>query len=539
MFIKPTKSKNFTYAQLVESYRDEEGKNRHRVIFNLGRVEDNPSLLRIGQRLVELASGKKVCSIEDLQGEEVLGWGHVIYKKLWQEYELDRILKYVSEKTKIAYDLPNTVFRMVVQHLLDPCSKLKTYSKQQESVGLEEVELNHLYRALDVLQQHKEEIEKEIFHNSRTLFNMEVDIVYYDVTTFYFESTKNDGELKEFGYSKDGKLNRVQVVMGLFVDTEGRPIGYELFKGNVFDSKTLKKSLETLSERFSIRKVVIVADRGMNSKENLKMIKDKGFGYVFASKLRSMPQQVIEQVLDQEGYIRINEEEGSFKYKVLEYDNKLTKGKGGLEERLIVTYSDKRARKDAADRQRMLDKASKLLAQPSKIDAANKRGGKKYLKQINADNARWVLDKDAIDKSSRLDGYYAIQTSEKKVDPRTILSKHHDLWKIEESFRIMKSNLEVRPMFHWTPRRIKGHFVVCFLAFLVQRELEFRMRKKGIHTSTQEIQRAINSLKVMKFSHGEQSYYMKAKSLPLASKILSLMKITQPDKVTPQEELPL
>jgi transposase len=250
--------------------------------------------------------------------------------------------------------------------------------------------------------------------------------------------------------------------MGLFVDCEGRPIGYELFKGNVFDGKTLEKSLEMLKERFKIRRVIVVADRGINSKSNLLKLKSLGYGYIVASRLKSMSKEIIEEALSDKDYIEVSDEE--FKYKVLNYSNKVNGEE--LPERLIVTYSGKRARKDRADRNRILEKTRKLLKDPSKIDASNKRGGKKFIKFTG--KKKWELDREAIKSSERFDGYYAIQTSETNVGPREILEKHHGLWKIEESFRIMKSNLEVRPIFHWTEKRIRGHFVLCFLAFLLE-----------------------------------------------------------------------
>jgi transposase len=350
---------------------------------------------------------------------------------------------------------------MVIQHLLDPCSKLKTYEKQENFLGLDEVDLNSLYRSLDLLADNKEKIEEDLFFRNRNLFNMEIDVAYYDVTTFYFESVKQN-ELKDFGFSKDCKFNQVQVVMGLFVDCEGRPIGYELFKGNVFDGKTLEKSLEMLKERFKIRRVIVVADRGINSKSNLLKLKSLGYGYIVASRLKSMSKEIIEEALSDKDYIEVSDEE--FKYKVLNYSNKVNREE--LPERLIVTYSGKRARKDRADRNRILEKTRKLLKDPSKIDASNKRGGKKFIKFTG--KKKWELDREAIKSSERFDGYYAIQTSETNVSPREILVKHHGLWKIEESFRIMKSNLEVRPIFHWTEKRIRGHFVLCFLAFLLE-----------------------------------------------------------------------
>ena len=475
-------------------------------------------------------SGSECVDLSCLEGEDVLNWGYAVYKRLWKEFDLEKIMNKIISKTKEKFSLNDSVFHMVIQHLLDPCSKLKTYEKQENFLGLDEVDLNSLYRSLDLLADNKEKIEEDLFFRNRNLFNMEIDVAYYDVTTFYFESVKQN-ELKDFGFSKDCKFNQVQVVMGLFVDCEGRPIGYELFKGNVFDGKTLEKSLEMLKERFKIRRVIVVADRGINSKSNLLKLKSLGYGYIVASRLKSMSKEIIEEALSDKDYIEVSDEE--FKYKVLNYSNKVNREE--LPERLIVTYSGKRARKDRADRNRILEKTRKLLKDPSKIDASNKRGGKKFIKFTG--KKKWELDREAIKSSERFDGYYAIQTSETNVSPREILEKHHGLWKIEESFRIMKSNLEVKPIFHWTEKRIRGHFVLCFLAFLLERELEFRLKSKEIKASPNKIRDSLNSLKMVKLNHKGEQLYLKIKGDPLSNKILSTMGMASPKNVSKPNEL--
>ena len=286
----------------------------------------------------------------------------------------------------------------------------------------------------------------------------------------------------------------------------------------------MEKSLEMLKERFKIRRVIVVADRGINSKSNLLKLKSLGYGYIVASRQKSMSKEIIEEALSDKDYIEVSDEE--FKYKVLNYSNKVNREE--LPERLIVTCSGKRARKDRADRNRILEKTRKLLKDPSKIDASNKRGGKKFIKFTG--KKKWELDREAIKSSERFDGYYAIQTSETNVSPREILEKHHGLWKIEESFRIMKSNLEVKPIFHWTEKRIRGHFVLCFLAFLLERELEFRLKSKEIKASPNKIRDSLNSLKMVKLNHKGEQLYLKIKGDSLSNKILSTMGMVSPKK---------
>ncbi|MEW5897974.1 MAG: IS1634 family transposase [Bacillota bacterium] len=208
---------------------------------------------------------------------------------------------------------------MAVQHLLEPRSKLATYHHQDRYVQLPPVDLNHLYRSLDILWEQKETLEEYLFFKNRHLFNLKVDVVFYDVTTFHFESVKAD-TLKDFGYSKAGKFKEVQVVLGLLIDCEGRPIGYELFPGSTFEGNTLDTALEKLEQRFGIRRVIIVADRGLNSKFNLKRIVEKGYGYIVASRIKNMPKKIQEEILNSTGYAELDPEE-KICYKVMDYTN--------------------------------------------------------------------------------------------------------------------------------------------------------------------------------------------------------------------------
>jgi len=420
---------------------------------------------------------------------------------------------------------------MGVQHLLDPKSKLSTYSHQNRYIGLKEIKLQHLYRSLDLLSESKEILEEEIFYQNRYLFNMQVDVVFYDVTTFAFESVRKDS-LRDFGFSKDAKFKEVQVVMGLLIDREGRPIGYELFSGNTFEGKTLEVSLDKLKKRFTIGKVIIVADRGINSKINLMHIKDKGYDYIFASRIKNMKKNIKEEIFNKEGY----QDSDGISYKIIDYLNRVNKNYE-LPENLIITYSPKRAQKDRADRERLIKKAKTLLNNKSYITASNKRGGKKYLK--GSKDIHWALDEEAIKKDEIFDGYYGIETSEKNLTAEDVLKAYHALWKIEESFRIMKTTLLVRPVFHWTEPRIKGHFVICFLAFLLERTLEFKIKKANLEASPQKIQEVLNSMNFAEVKIEKSKFLIKTKFDSLGSKILRLLHIKSPKNLTPTSELSL
>lgn len=554
MHLKFTKSKQHTYLQIVESYRDENGVPRHKVLFNLGRLEtlkEDPSFHRVVDKLKEVISSAKPSNseLEDISEAEIIKWGHKIYEKIWKSFGVDEILDSIKSETKTKFDLNTSCFRMVIEHLLEPKSKNGVYSNQDKYYDIPNIELHHLYRSLDILSENKEILEKEIFNKHRNVFNMSVDVVFYDVTTFHFESVKRDG-FREFGYSKNGKFNEVQIVMGLLIDMEGRPIGYELFSGNTFDGKTLSNSLDKLKNRFNINKVIIVADRGINSKLNLKQIKDKGYDYIVASRIKNLPEDIQKEIFFDEGYKLITEkkeisdtnskEEEIFKIKVINYENKVKDLEGRshiLPEKLIITYSSKRARKDREDRLRLIEKAQRLLENNSLVKTEFKRGGRKYLKSISENELKFDIDEGSILRDEAFDGYYGIQTSEHTLSEEEIIEAYHKLWKIEESFRIMKSNIEVRPIFHWTEKRIKGHFVICFLAFLLERTLEYKLKRANIKASPSQIRASINEMKFAKFESKGQTYYLKTKINSLGSQILRLMKISPPKNLSKSDEL--
>jgi len=548
MFIKYTKAGGHTYVQIAQSYRDH-GKVKHKTLANLGRLDkllENESAQKVFMELSQLFSKEVIPELaqRDVAGQQVLNWGYCVYKRQWEKYGLHHILNDIGSLMGLTYSLNDVVFYEVLNHLLNPASKLSGFHKRQRVYANLKThdDINAFYRCLDVLADHKDAIEQAVFEKNRSLFNMQVDVVFYDVTTFHFESVRAD-ELRNFGFSKAGKFNEVQIVMGMLVDLEGRPIGYELFPGNTFDSKTLVSALDSLNQKFGVRRAVIVADRGINSKMNLKAITDSGYGYVVASKIKGMSKALQEKVKeDVWDYVNhTSEEEGIFKYKVLDHTNKVYDAPNRcyheLDEHLIVTYSLKRAKKDEKDRNRQLEKAQKLLESTAKINASNRRGPKKYLKETRPDKSDWSLDEKRIEEEAAFDGLYGIQTSEKLLSAMQIIEMKNTLWKIEESFRILKTTLETRPVFHWTPKRIRGHFVLCFLAFLLERSLEIKAKENGISASPQMLKDSLNALQVVGFSVHDKDYFLKTKGDSLGNKLVRLFRIKPPNNITEQSKL--
>jgi transposase len=576
MFIRVTKSKNHQYVKVVENYR-EEGKVKQRVVANLGKLEDisQKEAENISSKLLELAKSEKAVtkpkSLPEIEELDRYNYGYVVYRKLWNRFRLDEILESLVEDRAIEYDFKSVVFSMVVDRLLKPKSKLALVENREDYFGInDKLQLNHIYRSLDILADNKIAIEEFLFNHNKSLFNISTDIVFYDVTTFYYES-KEENDLKKFGYSKDGKFGDVQVVMGLMIDKNGLPIGYELFSGNTFDSKTMVQVLDNLKRKFNIDKVVIVADRGLNSKINLKLIKDAGYDYLMASKIKSMSQKMKNEILDKESYINIlskeESEEGLYAYKTINYDNvvqykeesvdtttgELTQQnqKITLKEKLVCTYSDKRAKKDRYDRGRGLDKANKIILENQKSSLTSTRNFKKFIqKQTKEDNCKaftMSMDWMKIKEQQRYDGFYAITTSNLDLDPIEVIQNYRNLYKIEDSFRVLKSTFNTRPIFHYKERRIEAHFILCFIAFMIERDLEIRLKKSKSFTkqiiTPHRIREALNALEVSKIKVNNKILFMKSNhsngqdKLKFAKNIMQFLHIKQLKNISTKEEL--
>ena len=559
MFIKSTRAKGYEYIKLVESYR-ESGTTKHRVLFNFGRadvIRKDESFLNVVKRLCDVAQAPKPYSqakedegnfLDDC-GEAVLyNYGYLPYLQLWRELGIEGCLEEAEYGSKLTFSLPQTVFLMVCQHLLEPMSKFATFERQNRYFNMPEIPLHHMYRALDRLSKKKDEIETGLFEYNYIRTRKTVEVVFYDLTTIHFESQLADEELREFGFSKAGKYNEVQVVLGMIIDSSGMPVGYELHKGNTYEGHTIAETLEKIKERFKISRVIIVADRGLNNKYGLNKIKEAGCGYIMAAKIKGASAALQKKVFAEEGFIPIYDKKGNLelRYKVMEHEN-IFKDENGvrhvLQENMVVTYSPKRAKKDKSDRERLIEKAKNLLEKPSLIDTTNKRGGRKYIDQTNKDDDKpiYALDVSKIERDSKFDGYYAIQSSEKSMNAAEVMEAYHTLWKIEESFRIMKSTLEIRPVYHSSPDRIKGHFVVCFLAFLMERKMELLLKdsanEEDCMASPQKIQEALNTMQLAAVSTSQGEKFVKVKPHILAPKIFKRVGIDIPGNISTENDL--
>lgn len=475
MFARVIKGKQKEYVSIVRGYRDENGKVKQKTVYSLGPVtpKSKESVLAAANKIIAHHQQSEIVNnASDIQEIARKNWGaSAIINKLWHKFALEQAIS--------KHNFVQSLKLMLVNRFLAPTSKLATFNKRYNYDDFAEVKLHDIYRALDYLHEHQGEVKEHIL-NKQKLYG-KLDVVFFDVTTLYFESQHSD-ELRNFGFSKDCKFNETQIVLSLVINSEGRPLTYEIFPGNTFEGETLLPCLRRLQERLAIGRIIIVADRGLGSNSNLTALKEAGFDYIIGTRLRSTSQEVRKQALSHEGYQDLNHTgEYSIKYKFL--DNELKQG-------WIVLWSQKRAQKDAKDRARLIEKADKLV---DKGNIADKRGARKYLKTTSKQGDA-ELDLGKIAQDAEFDGYYSLACSDDSLAPEQIASAYHGLWRIEESFRTMKSFLQIRPLWHWTPKRISGHIMMNFIALVMECDLELTLKAKNIEASCRSIRDAVQAM---------------------------------------------
>ena len=519
MIVQVYTNRGNKYVRVVHSYRDPEtNKPKMKVIKNYGNLEkllkqDKNFLEKLEKEIKEKNERLKESTIDKIKKIETnnfekeglirKNYGYLVYEKMWQELGISSWIKDIKTRSKI--EIEEILKQLVFQRLLTPSSKKSAYDHRENYVDFRnDLILEDYYRVLDIIYDEKEKLEKHLNSTLKKKFNRELNVVLYDVTTYYFESVKKD-EIKGFGFSKDNKINQVQVVMGLLIDNNGIPVSYELYPGNTSEFSTLYPVIKDLKEKYKLKKVIVAADRGLNSGKNLLLLKELGLDYVMAYKLKGAKKEIKEKLFE-DGYTI----EKEFKYKLIEHvkeirvDGKVEK----IQDNLLLGYSEKRAKKDKADRQRLLDKADKLLNNPSMMKQELKKGGKKFIK-VTKGNLDIELDVKQIEEAEKMDGFFAIEYSQKELTGREVREIYGSLWKIEDSFRVLKTNLEARPIFVWSEKRIRAHFLICYLALVIERYLEKLLKDNNVNLSTAKIQEAIRNTTLGSVETLMGDYYIK------------------------------
>ena len=500
--------KKYRKGEVYLSIRDtvREGKKvKQQHLYSLGKASDysDSSLQKIGANLYVLGGGK----LEDLLA---LSCGEVgrynygfplIVKHLLRLFSLEDWLNSVTKAHKLSYSLFEVVVLLLCNRWSSPFSKLGVYQTQSDFIGVEALELQWLYRSLNYFSAHSDELQKHLFEKSRQLSKIDLSLVFYDVTTFYFDSELEiEGSLRQKGFGKDGKIGQTQVVLGLLLDQYRNPVGYELYEGNQYEGHTLSDSVAKLKKKYKIGKLTLVADTGMLNSANLEEINHQGYDFLLGERLKNLPQKIQQKLIDKSQYKTLTfENEGEsvqILYITIIHQNR----------KILCTYSEKRAKKDKKIRNERLQKAEKLLKNPTQLQ---KKAKTFFLKTTDEQN--FEIDEEKVRKSALYDGLKAISTSNLDMEEAMMLQQYKQLYKIEQSFRTFKTFLETRPMFHWTDERIKGHFAICYLSFALLSHLQQIFKKAGLPYSEEQIRRNLNQMQLSHIIQNQNHIYVRSK----------------------------
>jgi len=365
--------------------------------------------------------------------------------------------------------IPDEILRhLVIARVSQPMSKLATV-EYLKSYYDEDVDLNNIYRYMDKLYNTQMGLAQEIsVKHTKKIFGGKIGLMFYDVTTLYFETSKID-VLREPGFSKDGKTAESQVVLGLLVSEGGYPLSYSIYNGSQYEGFTMIPMIDDFKQRFTLDDdFVVVADSGLMNKDNVTLLQQAGYKYVLGARIKSESSKIKDWILSLD-----KQDKACYEYK---------RSNG---ERLIVSYSDKRAKKDAYNRDRGVARLRKAYKSGHLTkQQVNKRGYNKFL-EISKD-VEVIISEDKIAKDAAWDGLkgYITNTS---LDAEKVVAEYRGLWVVERAFRISKGSLEMRPMFHFTERRIEAHICICFIAYKVYKELERIIKIKNIDMSVDHV----------------------------------------------------
>ncbi|WP_415741565.1 IS1634 family transposase [Streptococcus pseudopneumoniae] len=530
-FIKTTTNKEGrTHVYLVEGYR-KDGKVRQRILKKYGlldelEVEEPDILERLKREAKEgLLTEPQFFQVSyDLlapMNEVDQSYGWMVLDNLFEELKLTEFLKTVKSKSE--YDLAQVLKLLVFQRVLNPDSKLSTYASQVNLFGHWEISLNAIYRSLDKLDTLKEKLLLHLHKEVSRMTKREARLVFYDVTNYYFETdipdetvVSVDGEILKEGLRRRGpsKEHRPKpiVQLGLFMDTNGIPISYKLFRGNQTDPITYLPAVEEVKKQFGIERIVVVADKAMNSSYNISEMIHQKDGWLFSQKhrgRRGASKELQTQILNPNDW-QFNKELTFAKKSYLRERKLGTKKDSPLvKEKVLITWSKKYADRERIRREGALEYASQLT-NAELFRQTSKKGGKKYLDlhyldektgELKPFSPLVTIDHEQVDFDAQFDGVNVLVTSEVGMTDEEMLEAYKELAKIEDCFRITKTELESRPVYVWTENHIQAHFLTCFIALIHLRLLQHQINWK---MSPRRIANALNSAKATRL---QDNYY--------------------------------
>jgi transposase len=356
--------------------------------------------------------------------------------------------------------------KLVIARLSQPMSKSATVDYLKSHFD-QDIELHKIYRYLDKLYNtQKDKIQQIAVEHTRKILGGVIGLMFYDVTTLYFEADYGD-DLREAGFSKDGKHSQPQVVLGLLVSKDGYPLSYSIFNGSQYEGWTMIPIVEDFVQRFKLEDFVVVADSGLMNKSNISLFESGGYKYIIGARIKNENEEIKQWILS------LEKRNGAF--------DETIRG----ESRLIVGYSENRAKKDKHNREKGVKRLLKAYKSGNITkENINKRGYNKFLDI--SDNVKVVINQQKISDDENWDGLkgYITNTS---LPAKEVYEQYNGLWIIEKAFRVTKGTIEIRPMFHFTPRRIEAHVCICFVAYKMFKELERVLKMKDINLSVDKV----------------------------------------------------
>jgi len=534
MYFRVKRTGSYAYLQIVESFR-EKGQVHQRVLSTVGRLD---VLQATGQLETLMRSGLRFCKklavidahaagqTEAVQVQRV--GPDLVFSRLWEALQLGTIIQRALQSRRYEFDVERAVYLTVIHRLFASGSDraAERWREAYRLPGTEKLDLHHLYRAMAFLGEAlkdqpgtqvlrtprctKDWIEEELFEQRRDLFST-IDLVFFDTTSIYFEG-EGGKEIGQHGKSKDHRPDLKQMVVGLALDLHGWPLCCELWPGNTADVTTLLPVVNRLRQRFRVRRVSLVADRGMISARTIAALESKELDcdYILGARMRSV-KEVSERVLADRGrYQEITPERKTSK------DPSPLKVKEVLieERRYIVCLNEEQRRKDSADRKAIVEHLRAQLQRGDK-DLIGNKGYRKYLQA--GEGEHFTIDEEKIKEEARYDGKWVLQTN-LADEPKIIALAYKELWMVEDMFRTMKSILETRPIYHKRDETIRGHVFCSFLALLLKRALEQRLEGKGESWEWAEILRGLDNLQEVETKFQGKRFVLRSQVLGQAHK---------------------
>jgi len=534
MYFRVKRTGDYAYLQIVESFR-ENGQVHQRVLSTVGRLD---TLQATGQLDALMRSGLRFCEklavidahaagqTEPVQVQRV--GPDLVFGRLWETLQLGTIVQRALQSRRYEFDVERAIY-LTVMHRLFASGSDRAAERWREAYrlpGTETVELHHLYRAMAFLGEPlkdqpgarvlktprctKDWIEEELFEQRRDLFS-EIALVFFDTTSIYFEG-EGGQEIGRHGKSKDHRPDLKQMVVGLALDLHGWPLCCELWPGNTADVTTLLPVVNRLRQRFRVRRVCIVADRGMISADTIAALESEEMDcdYILGARMRSV-KEVRDRVLADRG-----------RYQEITPERKTTQDPSPLkvkevlieDRRYVVCLNEEQRRKDAADRKAIVEHLRKQLKQGDKELIGNK-GYRKYLEEDS--EKRFTLDEAKVKEEARYDGKWVLQTN-LADESKIIALAYKELWMVEDLFRTMKTILETRPIYHKRDETIRGHVFCSFLALLLRRALEQRLAEKGESWEWAEILRGLDNLQEVEAVFQGKRFVLRSQVLGQAHK---------------------